>query len=188
MSVLLSKRAVNREGYTNLSYLQCQSGTWINSGVMPGQAEIEIAINAQYDGNLSSECWFATINKARPTPDAATFMQFGIWNQLFAIHLTGITVNGIERADTNYHNLVFSLNGSTATLTVDETYAVTNPYFQNGSFRNYLISFGGYPYRLYEATIKRNGELIRNFSPVTNNDTGENGLLDQMTSVFYPMN
>ena len=170
-----------------LDVLHCTSNVWIDSGIVPGQSAIEIDMDVQYNGNLGVECWFSTINKTRSPTSAGGFLQFGIWSNLFTIHLTSVTVNGTEAADNQRHNVVFTLNGSTATLTVDQTYTETNSQFQSGSFRDTSIAFGGYVYDIYSTTIKKDGQVVRDYVPATDSKTGKSGLLDQQTMTFFPM-
>ena len=170
------------EGYTELEYIESTGTQWIDTGVVPGQSDFQIEMDVQ-PGALT-ENWFMTINPSMSDQGRAGFLQVGIWSSLFALHLTGIVVDGVDPASMVRKYITLAVSGANASLQVDSVYSVSNPYYQTGSYRNHSVAFMGPPVRCYGMKIFLDGVPARNFVPCKDlsNDIG---LYDTENNQFY---
>lgn len=172
------------EGYTELEYIESTGSQWIDTQVIPGQADFQVKMDVQSTANASAENWFMTMNQATPAGVGAAFLQVGTWSSKFALHLTAITVDGADAASTDRKTVTLNVQGSTASLTVDSVYTVNNASFATGSYRNYPITFFTDLMRGYAFKINVGDALVRDYIPCTNL-SGEAGLYDLVNGQFY---
>ena len=172
------------EGYTELEYIESTGSQWIDTQVIPGQADFQIKMDVQSKADASAENWFMTMNQATPAGVGAAFLQVGTWSSKFALHLTAITVDGADAASTDRKTVTLNVQGSTASLTVDSVYTVNNASFATGSYRNYPITFFTDLMRGYAFKINVGDALVRDYIPCTNL-SGEAGLYDLVNGQFY---
>lgn len=172
------------EGYTELEYIESTGSQWIDTQVIPGQADFQIKMDVQSTADASAENWFMTMNQATPAGVGAAFLQVGTWSSKFALHLTAITVDGADAASTDRKTVTLNVQGSTASLTVDSVYTVNNASFATGSYRNYPITFFTDLMRGYAFKINVGDALVRDYIPCTNL-SGEAGLYDLVNGQFY---
>lgn len=172
-------------GYTRLEWIESTGTQYVDTGVIPESDSFLVTMTGENRAaSLSAENWFMTINSSKPA-GTATFLQFGTWNSVFAVHLTNVTVGGNAAANQDPVTLEFKVSGSTATLTGGgETYSVTNGNFSSGPYRNSTITIMGGTWRCTSCQERVGGTLVRDYIPCKN-ASGVVGLWDDVNSQFY---
>ena len=170
-------------GYKRLEYIQSSVGQYIDTGVVPGSDNFSISAKFQAMQDPSgADNWFVTIGHSKPS-GSASYAQFGTWKSKWAIHLTGVVVDGVA-ASTNIVNITFGVNGNVASISGDATHSITNSSFSSGSYRNQSITICDGLWRTYWSQIKVSGSIVRDYIPCQKPD-GTVGLWDDVNSVFY---
>lgn len=171
------------DGYTELEYIESTGTQWIDTGVIPKSNDFAVNIKGKTTSLASGEEWFLTINRAKTT-GAATFLQMGTWSSKYCIHLTSVTVEGLDPVQNVVKEMLFSVSGNDAKLVVDKEYKVSNSAFSSGAYRDYQISLFGYNTLIASCEIYLQGSMVRNFVPCKNS-LGEIGLYDLVGLDFY---
>lgn len=177
-------------GYTQIEYIESNGdlendGQYINTGIVPETSIFSVEMKVQTIAATTAENWFLTINNDISTTGGANFLNVGTHGGQFRIHLTGITVAGADSVKTDPVDILFTVNGSTASLGGDCNYSVSNANFQTGPYRNYPIYLMiRSSCRFYYCKIKKNDVLVRDLVPCKDT-TGAIGMYDLVDSKFY---
>lgn len=177
-------------GYTQIEYIESNGdlendGQYINTGIVPETSIFSVEMKVQTIAATTAENWFLTINNNISTTGGANFLNVGTHGGQFRIHLTGITVAGADSVKTDPVDILFTVNGSTASLGGDCNYSVSNNSFQTGPYRNYPIYLMiRSSCRFYSCKIKKNDVLVRDLVPCKNS-SGTIGMYDLIGSTFY---
>lgn len=159
------------------------TGKYIDTRVVPGSSKFSITMRGRTLAALTDENWFTTVNYSKPSGDA-TFAQFGTWSSLFAVHLTNVVVNGTTAAAKDTVTITFTVDGSTASLSGDAAYFVTNDYFESGTYRDASITIMTGAWECENCQIHVDDVLACDLWPCID-DNGVVCMYDKVNSVYY---
>ena len=174
-----------------VEYIESTGTQYIDTGIV-AQADDIWTLDVQFTGNVSIGNFLINGCYATSGGQTTSRMSIGVWQGKFqyACDVTAIEVTAT--ADNNRHT--FKLDTLNKKFTIDNTdeYSIGTVYLSelpNIAFCGRLSGNGfenGTSERVFGSTYERNGVLLRNYVPVRNLATNENGLFDTVNLVFYP--
>lgn len=170
-------------GYTELEYIESSGTQYINTEVIPGTANFAIKMRGNPVSLNTTSNFFATMNINYESA-AGGYAQFGLYGGEYAIHMTNVTVDGTTPATNSEVELIFTVNGSIATLSGSATHTVNHSSFSTGNYLKYPIVVAQNYWKTKHVQIIHNGQLVRNLIPCKD-PNGAVGMYDSIQGKFY---
>lgn len=170
------------QGYTELSYIQGDGASYINTGFKPNQSTV---VRADIANNPSSvTCWIFGARNGTNV-GAFGFLQYkGVYRADYGTETTNLSGTPTERFIIEMDKNVVKIDGAVVATAAVQTFATNYPIYLFAN-NNAGVSAGFSTTKIYGCEIYTGGVLMLEFIPCRRNSDNALGMYDTVHGTFY---